>query len=133
MEIAIIILIIATIGLVIAVYIVNRKRKEYRDKYQAKVMVEELRVDTLTRTIKMPTRPLIVDWLYSGTEYFKKSEVSNMTMNPNGTMNVMLRNGHTINTGLKIKEAKQLLDITYDESVESELKYKQHLWHEDRT
>ena len=131
MTITIIILSISTIALAIAFDIANRKRKEYQEKYQAKVMVEELRVDTLSRPIKMPTRPLLVDWLYSGTEYFRKSEVSNMTTNPNGTMNVMLRNGHTINTGLKINEAKRLLDITYSESVESELKYKQHLWHED--
>ena len=66
-------------------------------------------------------RPLIVEWLYTSSgEYFNKRYVAALTKNPNNTMNVVLRNGHTINTGLEIEDLKKVLCIGYSCSIEDE-------------
>lgn len=65
------------------------------------------------------------EWLhnYSG-EYFRRKDVVALTENPNRTMNVVLGNGHTINTGLEIDELKEVLGIGFSCSVDEELAHR---------
>lgn len=54
-----------------------------------------------------PTRPLLTEWLHNNCgEYFRRKDVVALTKNPNRTMNVVLGNGHTINTGLELEDLK---------------------------
>ncbi len=70
-----------------------------------------------------PTRPLLVEWLHNSSgEYFRKKDVVHLTKNPNGTINVVLVDGHSINTGLKIDEVRCVLDIYSMPSINEELK-----------
>lgn len=72
-----------------------------------------------------PERPLITEWLHNGSgEYFRREDVVALTENPNHTMNVVLGNGHAINTGLELDDLKKVLGITYECSVYEELEYK---------
>ena len=58
-------------------------------------------------------RPLFAEWFECYGECFRKSDVVRLTKNPNNTINVVLVDGHSINTGLMIDEVKQVLDIHY--------------------
>ena len=75
-----------------------------------------------------PTRPLLVDWIWTGQEYFSKKAVVAMTKNPNGSINVILNNGMSINTGLPEDDAKLVLGISYSASIWDELSYKKKLY-----
>lgn len=76
-----------------------------------------------------PTRPLIVDWLCNSSgEYFRREDVVALTQNPNRTMNVVLGNGHTINTGLELDDLKKVLGIHYSCSVNEELEHHRNLF-----
>ena len=74
-----------------------------------------------------PTRPLLVDWLWTGQEFFSKKAVVSMTKNPNGSINVILNNGMSINTGLSEDDAKLVLGISYSATIWDELSYKKKL------
>ena len=75
-----------------------------------------------------PTRPLLVDWIWTGQEYFSKKAVVAMTKNPNGSINVILNNGRSINTGLPEDDAKLVLGISYSAAIWDELSYKKKLY-----
>ena len=69
-----------------------------------------------------PTRPLLTEWLHNNCgEYFRRKDVVALTKNPNGTMNVVLGNGHTINTRLELDDLKEVLGISFSCSVCEEL------------
>lgn len=67
-------------------------------------------------------RPLLTEWFECYGEYFRKSYVVHLTKNPNDTINVVLVDGHSINTGLKIDEVKDVLGVHYMPSIKEELK-----------
>ena len=67
-------------------------------------------------------RPLYAEWVECKGEYFRKSYVAHLTKNPNDTINVVLVDGHSINTGLKIDEVRCVLDIYHVPSINEELK-----------
>ena len=72
-----------------------------------------------------PTRPLLTEWLHNHSgEYFRRKDVVALTQNPNRTMNVVLGNGHTINTGLEIDDLKEVLGFGFSCSVDEELAYR---------
>ena len=72
-----------------------------------------------------PTRPLLTEWLHNNCgEYFRRKDVVALTKNPNRTMNVVLGNGHTINTGLEIDDIKEVLGFGFSCSVDEELAYR---------
>ena len=72
-----------------------------------------------------PTRPLLVEWLHNSSgEYFRKKDVVHLTKNPNGTINVVLVDGHSINTGLQIDDAKKVLGISFSCSINEELMFR---------
>ena len=75
-----------------------------------------------------PTRPLLVDWIWTGQEFFSKKAVVAMTKNPNGSINVILNNGMNINTGLPEDDAKLVLGISYSVAIWDELSYKKKLY-----
>lgn len=75
-----------------------------------------------------PTRPLLVDWIWTGQEFFSKKAVVAMTKNPNGSINVILNNGRSINTGLPEDDAKLVLGISYSATIWDELSYKKKLY-----
>ena len=75
-----------------------------------------------------PTRPLLVDWIWTGQEFFSKKAVVAMTKNPNGSINVILNNGRSINTGLPEDDAKLVLGISYSAAIWDELSYKKKLY-----
>lgn len=66
--------------------------------------------------------PLLPEWYECYGEYFCKRYVVHLTKNPNGTINVVLVDGHRINTGLKIDEVKDVLGVYYMPSMEEGLK-----------
>jgi hypothetical protein len=60
-------------------------------------------------------RPIFSEWIVTNSgEYFRKASVIAMTKNPNGTMNIIFGNGHSINTGLLEDEIIMVLDIQAD-------------------
>ena len=67
-------------------------------------------------------RPLYAEWVECKGEYFRKSYVVHLTKNPNDTINIVLVDGHSINTGLKIDEVRYVLDIYSMPSINEELK-----------
>ena len=76
-----------------------------------------------------PTRPLLTEWLHNNCgEYFRRGTVVALTKNPNRTMNVVLGNGHTINTGLEIDDLKEVLGISFSCSVNEELAYRKKMY-----
>ena len=58
-------------------------------------------------------RPLLTDWIDFDGKIIRKDYVTNLTKNPNGTINAVLVNGTSINTGLQIGEATKVLGISY--------------------
>ena len=76
-----------------------------------------------------PTRPLLTEWLhnYSG-EYFRRKDGVALTQNPNRTMNVVLGNGLTINTGLEIDDLKKVLGISFSCSIDEELEHRKKMY-----
>ena len=61
-----------------------------------------------------PVRPFFGFWLHNNCgEYFRRNDVVALTQNPNRTMNVVLNNGLTINTGLEIDDLKKVLCIGF--------------------
>ena len=76
-----------------------------------------------------PTRPLLVEWLHNNCgEYFRRKNVVALTKNPNRTMNVVLGNGHTINTGLELDDLKEVLGISFSCSVNEELAHRKKMY-----
>jgi len=76
-----------------------------------------------------PTRPLLTEWLHNNCgEYFRRKDVVALTKNPNRTMNVVLGNGHTINTGLELDDLKEVLGISFSCSVDEELAYRKKMY-----
>ena len=75
-----------------------------------------------------PKRPFLTDWLSVDGEYFKKEAVVAMTENPNKTVNVILNNGKSINTGLFIDEMKMVLGINFSCTVREELRHKKEMY-----
>ena len=68
-------------------------------------------------------RPLLTEWFDCGNYgCFRKRYVVNLTKNPNDTINVVLVNGTSINTGLKLDQVKDVLGVHYMPSMEEELK-----------
>jgi hypothetical protein len=60
-------------------------------------------------------RPLFSEWIVTRCgEYFRKASIVAMTKNPNGTMNVIFGNGHSINTVLQEDEITLVLGIHAD-------------------
>ena len=76
-----------------------------------------------------PTIPLDEVWLHNNRgEYFRRKDVVALTQNPNRTMNVVLGNGHTINTGLEIDDLKEVLGISFSCSVNEELAHRKKMY-----
>lgn len=76
-----------------------------------------------------PTRPLLAEWLHDNSgQYFRKKDVAHLTKNPNGTINVVLVDGHSINTGLNIDDAKKVLGISFSCSVDEELAHRKKMY-----
>ena len=76
-----------------------------------------------------PTRPLLTEWLHNNCgEYFRRRDVVALTKNPNRTMNVVLGNGHTINTGLELDDLKEVLGISFSCSVNEELAHRKKMY-----
>ena len=66
---------------------------------------------------------MLTEWFDCGYYgCFRKSYVVNLTKNPNDTINVVLVNGTSINTGLKLDQVKDVLGVHYMPSMEEELK-----------
>ena len=75
-----------------------------------------------------PTRPLLTEWLHNHRgEYFRRKDVVALTKNPNRTMNVVLGNGHTINTGLELDDLKEVLGISFSCSIDEELRHRKEM------
>ena len=67
-------------------------------------------------------RPLLTKWINLGNgQYIRKDYVTNLTRNPNGTINAVLVNGTSINTGLLIGEATKVLGIDHISTKAEEL------------
>ena len=76
-----------------------------------------------------PTRPLLTEWLHNNCgEYFRRRDVVAFTKNPNRTMNVVLGNGHTINTGLELDDLKEVIGISFSCSVNEELAHRKKMY-----
>lgn len=76
-----------------------------------------------------PTRPLLTEWLHTNCgEYFRRKDVVALTKNPNRTMNVVLGNGHIINTGLELDDIKEVLGISFSCSVNEELAHRKNMY-----
>lgn len=76
-----------------------------------------------------PTRPLLTEWLHNNCgDYFRRKDVVALTKNPDRTMNVVLGNGHTINTGLELDDLKEVLGINYSCSVDEELERRKKMY-----
>ena len=76
-----------------------------------------------------PTIPLDEVWLHNNRgEYFRRKDVVALTKNPNRTMNVVLGNGHTINTGLELDDLKDVLGISFSCSVDEELAHRKKMY-----
>lgn len=67
-------------------------------------------------------QPLLTEWLECYGEYFRRNSIAHLTKNPNGTINVVLVDGHSINTGMTIDEVKDMLHVYYMPSMKEELK-----------
>lgn len=79
-----------------------------------------------------PTRPLLTEWLHNNCgEYFRRKDVVALTKNPNRTMNVVLGNGHTINTGLELDDLKEVLGISFSCSVNEELAHRKKMYNKE--
>ena len=75
------------------------------------------------------TRPLLTEWLHNNCgEYFRRKDVVALTKNPNRTMNVVLGNGHTINTGMELDDLKEVLGISFSCSVNEELAHRKKMY-----
>ena len=102
-----------------------KKKVAYKRTLDGREALERLKVDTLSRKITIPERPLLVEWLHNNSgEYFRKKDVVHLTKNPNGTINVVLVDGHSINTGLQIDDAKKVLSISFSCSINEELSFR---------
>ena len=67
-------------------------------------------------------RPLLTKWIDLGNgQYIRKDYVTNLTRNHNGTINAVLVNGTSINTGLLIGEATKVLGIDHISTKAEEL------------
>lgn len=67
-------------------------------------------------------RPLLTKWInLENGQYIRKDYVTNLTRNPNGTINAVLVNGTSINTGLLIGEATKVLGIDHISTKAEEL------------
>lgn len=76
-----------------------------------------------------PTRPMLTEWLHNNCgEYFRRKDVVALTKNPNRTMNVVLGNGHIINTGLELDDLKEVLGISFSCSVNEELAHRKKIY-----
>lgn len=76
-----------------------------------------------------PTIPLDEVWLHNNRgEYFRCKDVAALTQNPNRTMNVVLRNGYIINTGVEIKDLTKVLGISFVCSIDEELRHRKGMY-----
>jgi hypothetical protein len=75
-----------------------------------------------------PTIPLDEVWLHNNRgEYFRRKDVVALIQNPTGTMKVALSSGHTIDTGLDIKDLTKVLGISFSCSVNEELEHRKEM------
>ena len=78
------------------------------------------------------TRPLLTEWLHNGSgDYFRRKDVVALTMNANHNMNIVLCNGHTICTGLKLDELKEALGISFSCSIYEELAHRKKIYNKE--
>ena len=76
-----------------------------------------------------PSYPLDEVWLHNNRgEYFRRKDVVALTMNANHNMNIVLCNGHTICTGLKLDELKEALGIRFSCSIYEELAHRKKIY-----
>lgn len=76
-----------------------------------------------------PTIPLNEVWLHNNRgEYFRLEDVVALIQNPTGTMNVALNSGHTIDTGLEIKDLTKVLGISFVCSIDEELRHRKGMY-----
>jgi hypothetical protein len=124
MEIPFIVLAIMFVAVVIGWSETWKKKEQYRHR------VFELQTPPQPAPERLfSTRPLLVEWLHNNCgEYFRKRDVVALTENPNRTMNVVLGNGHTINTGLELEDLKIVLGISYSCSVKEELNARKKMY-----
>lgn len=67
-------------------------------------------------------RPLLTKWIDLGNgQYIRKDYVTNLTRNHDGTINAVLVNGTSINTGMLIGEATKVLGIDHISTKAEEL------------
>lgn len=67
-------------------------------------------------------RPLLTKWIDLGNgQYIRKDYVTNLTRNHDGTINAVLVNGTSINTGMLIGEATKVLGIDHISTKADEL------------
>lgn len=65
-----------------------------------------------------PSFPLDEVWLHNNRgDYFRRKDVVALIKNPTGTMKVALSSGHTIDTGLDIKDLTKELGISFACSI----------------
>jgi hypothetical protein len=77
----------------------------------------------------VPETTLPTEWLHNNCdEYFRRNDVVALTKNPNHTMNVVLGNGHTINTRLELDDLKEVLGISFSCSVNEELAFRKKMY-----
>lgn len=71
-----------------------------------------------------PSFPLDEVWMHNlRGEYFRRKDVVALTPNSNGTTNIVLSSGHTINTGLEIKDLTKELGISFACSIYDEQRH----------
>lgn len=76
-----------------------------------------------------PSFPLDEVWLHNDCgEYFRRKDVVALIQNPTGTMNVALNSGHTIDTGLEIKDLTKVLGINFACSIYEELRHRKGMY-----
>jgi hypothetical protein len=76
-----------------------------------------------------PSYPLDEVWLHNNRgEYFRRKDVVALIQNPTGTMKVALSSGHTIDTGLDIKDLTKVLGISFSCSIYEELRHPKEMY-----
>lgn len=76
-----------------------------------------------------PSYPLDEMWLHNlRGEYFRRKDVVALTPNSNGTTNIVLSSGHTIDTGLEIEDLTKVLGINFSCSVDEVLKHRRGMY-----
>lgn len=84
-----------------------------------------------TPSPRMLTRSLRSEWLHTSGAYFKRSAVVALTTNPNRTVNVVLGNGHYINTMLELDDVKKVIGINFSCSLSEEMEHIEKIYKKD--